>query len=72
MGDGEQFFRDVTNEFLLNFIWCVGSLGYESESMADAEYMGIDGHGSSTKPNYLHDVGCFPADSRQTDEVVER
>ena len=47
--------------FHLDHIFAGGDAG----AIADAENMGVDGHGQLAKSSVKHDVGGFAADARQ-------
>jgi len=64
MGLMDHFFRCVFYQFHFNGIRRFGRFRNQSNSSADAEYMGVNRH-VRLRINYRgYYIGCFPADTR--------
>jgi len=70
VGEGDEFVGDVAHEGLLHLIRRVVALVDEAEAVADAEDVGVDGHGGLAEGDGLDNVGRLAAHTRETEQLV--
>lgn len=70
MSIGSLFAAGMPEQFLLYLVGRVGSPGHQPQTVAHPEDMGIDRHGTLTKGNSEHDIGCLAPYPRQTHQGI--
>ena len=70
VGFGNDVGRDISDEGFLR-LERVLAVGGETETFADAEDMGIDGHGRLVPNDGTDDVGSFASDSLKGLQVLD-
>ena len=70
MGKGNDLGRDMAHEGLLHLEGRIVALGHETETVADAEHVGVDRHGRLAKCHCLDNIGRLAAHAGQTEQLV--